>query len=95
MKFVSVRELRLKPGEVWKAAKVEKDLVITANGRPIAILTGVDESTFEEELATIQRARALTALDRLHRESVQKGTHAMSEKEIQDEIDEARRGNQP
>ncbi len=95
MKFVSVRELRLKPGEVWKAAKLEKDLVITANGRPIAILTGVDESTFEEELATIQRARALTALDRLHRESVQKDTHAMSEKEIQDEIDEARRGNQP
>jgi len=95
MKFVSVRELRLKPGEVWKAAKLEKDLVITANGRPIAILTGVDENTFEEELATIQRARALTALDRLHRGSVQKGTHAMSETEIQDEIDEARRGNQP
>ena len=91
MKFVSVRELRLKPGEVWKAAKVEKDLVITANGRPIAILTGVDENTFEQELATIQRARALTALDRLHSKSVQKGTHTMSEKEIQIEIDETRR----
>ena len=93
MKFVSVRELRLKPGEVWKAAKVEKDLVITANGRPIAILTGVNEDTFEQELATIQRARALTALDRLHKESVQKGKHRMSEKEIQVEIDKVRRGN--
>ena len=94
MKFVSVRELRLKPGAVWKAAKIEKDLVITANGRPIAILTGVDESTFEEELVAIQRARALTALDRLHRKSVQKGTHAMSAEEIQVEIDEVRRGNE-
>jgi prevent-host-death family protein len=94
MKFVSVRELRLKPGEVWKAAKVEKDLVITANGRPIAILTGVNEDTFEQELATIQRARALTALDRLHQESVKKGKHKMSEKEIQVEIDQVRRGNQ-
>ena len=93
MKFVSVRELRLKPGEVWKAAKVEKDLVITANGRPIAILTGVNEDTFEQELATIQRARALTALDRLHKESVQKGKHRMSKKEIQVQIDEVRRGN--
>ena len=93
MKFVSVRELRLKPGEVWKTAKVEKDLVITANGRPIAILTGVNEDTFEQELATIQRARALTALDRLHKESVQKGKHRMSGKEIQVEIDEVRRGN--
>jgi antitoxin (DNA-binding transcriptional repressor) of toxin-antitoxin stability system len=88
MKFVSVRELRLKPGDVWKA------VVITANGRPIAILTGVDENTFEQELATIQRARALTALDRLHRKSVQKGTHTMSEKEIQAEIDDVRRGSQ-
>ena len=95
MKFVSVRELRLKPGEVWKAAKVEKDLVITANGRPIAILTGVNEDTFEQELATIQRARALTALDRLHRISVKKGKHKMSAKEIQVEIDEVRKGNQP
>jgi antitoxin (DNA-binding transcriptional repressor) of toxin-antitoxin stability system len=94
MKFVSVRELRLKPGAVWKAAKVEKDLVITANGRPIAILTGVNEDTFEQELATIQRARALTALDRLHKESVKKGKHRMYEKEIQVEIDEVRRGNQ-
>ena len=93
MKFVSVRELRLKPGDVWKAAKVEKDLVITANGRPIAILTGVNEDTFEQELAVIQRARALTALDRLHRDSVQKGKHRMSEKDIQVEIDEVRRGN--
>jgi prevent-host-death family protein len=95
MKFVSVRELRLKPAEVWKAAKAEKDLVITANGRPIAILTGVDENTFEQELATIQRARALTALDRLHKKSVENGTHTTSEKEIQAEIDEVRRGNQP
>ncbi len=94
MKFISVRELRLKPGEVWKAAKVEKDLVITANGRPIAILTGVNEDTFEQELASIQRARVLTALDRLHKESVQKGKHRMSEKEIRVEIDEVRRGNQ-
>ena len=95
MKFVSVRELRLKPGEVWKAAKVEKDLVITANGRPIAILTGVDENTFEQELATIQRVRALTALDRLHKNSVENGTHTISEKEIQVEIDKARRESQP
>ena len=93
MKFVSVRELRLKPGEVWKAAKLEKDLVITANGRPIAILTGVNEDTFEQELATIQRARALTALDRLHRDSVKKGKHKMSAKEIQVEIGEVRRGD--
>ena len=93
MKFVSVRELRLKPGEVWKAAKAEKDLIITANGRPVAILTGVNEDTFEQELAVIQRARALSAFDRLHRESTQKGLQKLSDKEIQTEIDAVRKGS--
>jgi prevent-host-death family protein len=93
MKFLSVRDLRLRPGEIWKAAKHEKDLVLTSNGRPIAIITGVDEDTFEEELEAIQRARALRALDAIHRESVAKGTHRMTEKEIQTEIDAVRKRN--
>jgi len=92
MKFVSVRDLRLKPGDVWKATKSEKDLVVTANGRPIAILTGVTEETFEEELAVIQKARALKALDWLHKNSVMKVKHKISDKEIQAEIDIVRKG---
>ena len=92
MKFVSVRDLRLKPGDVWKLAKREKDLIITANGRPKAILTGVDEDTFEEELDVIQRARALKALDSIHRDSVTKGTNRISNEEIRSEIDAVREG---
>ncbi|HXV60426.1 MAG TPA: type II toxin-antitoxin system prevent-host-death family antitoxin [Vicinamibacteria bacterium] len=91
MKFVSVRELRLRPGEVWKLAKRERDIVITANGRPIAILTGVDEGTFEDELDAIERARALRALDKIQRESVRKGTDKITEGEIEKEIGALRR----
>ena len=93
MKFVSVRELRLRPGEVWKLAKQEKDLIITANGRPVAILTGVDEKTFENELDAIQRSRALLALDALQRESVRKGTDMITDEQIQLEIDKARKAS--
>ncbi|MEC4675917.1 MAG: type II toxin-antitoxin system prevent-host-death family antitoxin [Nitrospirota bacterium] len=92
MKFITVRDLRLNPGQVWKAARKEKDLVITANGRPVAILTGVTEDTLEEELEVIQRARALRALDTLHRDSVKKGTHRLTGEEIQREIDSVRKG---
>ena len=60
MKFVSVRDLRLKPGDIWKLAKQEKDLIITSNGRPVAILTGVNEETFSEELDAIQRVEMST-----------------------------------
>lgn len=92
MKFISVRDLRLKPGEVWKLAKQEKELVITSNGRPIAILTGIDEGSFEEELDIMQRARALAALDTIHRESVMRGTHRMTDQDIQSEINAVRKG---
>ena len=92
MKFISVRELRLKPGEVWKLAKQEKDLVITSNGRPIAILTGINEESFEEELDIMQRARALKALDTIHKNSVMKGTHRITDQEIQLEINAVRKG---
>ena len=92
MKFISVRDLRLKPGEVWKLAKQEKDLVITSNGRPIAILTGIDEESFEEELDIMQRARALKALDTIHKNSVRKGTHRITDQEIQLEIATVRKG---
>jgi len=91
MKFVSVRDLRLKPGEVWKLSKKEKEIIITANGRPVAILIGTSENSFEEELETIQRARALRALESIHKESVMKGTDRMSNQEIQGEIDAVRK----
>jgi len=92
MKFVSVRELRLNPAKVWKLARQEKDLVVTANGRPVAILTGTDEESFEEEMEVIRRARALRALESLQAESVGRGTHLLSLKEIDSEIRAARKG---
>lgn len=92
MKFVSVRDIRLKPGEVWKLSKKEKELIITSNGRPVAILIGTNEDSFEEELETIQRARALRALDAIHRKSILKGTARISNKEIDKEISAVRKG---
>jgi len=94
MKFVSVRDLRLKPGQVWELAKQEKDVIITSNGRPVAILTGVDEDTVGDELEAIQRARALKALDSIHKASVSKGTNRITADEIQIEIDAVRKGQE-
>jgi len=86
MKFVSVRDLRLKPGQVWKMAKEERDIVLTVNGRPVAILTGVDEDSFEAEVEAIRRARALQALESLQHDSLKKGTHRITAGKIEAEI---------
>jgi len=91
MKFITSRDLRLKPGDVWKLAQKEEDLVITSNGRPVALLTGVTEDTLDAELDVIQRARALRALDEIHKDSVLKGIDQMGFKEIESEIAQVRR----
>ena len=92
MKFVTVRDLRLTPGKVWELARREKRIVLTANGRPMAILTGVDENSLEEDLVGIERGQALVALDRIHQDSLKRGTDRISQKEIEVEIDSVRGG---
>ncbi len=91
MKFVPAEEMGLTPKKIWQTTDSDPEIVITTNGRPIAILTGVDETTFEQEIEAIRRARALRALDLIHKESVEKGTHLLSEEEIQAEIDSVRK----
>jgi len=92
MKFVTIRDLRLKPGNVWKMAQQEKDLILTSNGRPVAILTGINEDNLEEELQAIRKARVLQNLERVHRDADIKGLSKISDNEIQAEIDSVRKG---
>lgn len=60
MRFVSVRELRGRSAAIWKELAKEKDLVITSNGKPIALLSATSEENLEESLVAVRRARALT-----------------------------------
>jgi prevent-host-death family protein len=90
MKFISVRDLRLKPGDVWKELKTNKDIVITSNGKPIAILNPVNDSNLESSIAALKRSRALLALDEIQREAVSKGFDKLTDVEIEEEIKTAR-----
>lgn len=92
MRFVPVREIH---NNFLKSTPPEEDLVLTARGRPIAILTIVNENNFEKELEAIKRSRALRALDRIHKDSVKKGTHKITDKEIQAEIRAVRKEKKP
>ena len=86
MKFISVRDLRGKSAEVWKDLPAEREVVVTSNGRPIAILSAVNESNLEESLSAIRQARAAEAVMRLQRRSVERGTDGITMKEIDAEI---------
>ncbi len=91
MRFVSIRDLREKSGEVWKTLPGEGEMVITSNGRPIAILAAVNESNLEESLSAFRRARAVQAVAGLRRRSVERGTDRITKEEIDAEIRAVRR----
>ncbi len=86
MKFLSVRDLRGKSAEVWKDLPNEREMVITSNGRPIAILAAINESNLEESLAAFRQARAIEAVASLQRQSADKGTDKITMDEIDAEI---------
>ncbi len=86
MKFITVRDLRGHPGEVWDQLARERDLILTSNGKPVAILSAVSEDNLEESLVAVRRARAVAAVERMQSQSVTIGMNNVSTGEIQDEI---------
>ncbi len=91
MRFISVRDLRGRPAEVWRWLSDEQDMVITSNGKPIAILSAVSEDTVEESFAAIHRARAIEAVSSTQQRSVKFGLDRMGEDEINKEISAVRK----
>ena len=91
MKFLSVRDLRGKSGDVWRNLPVVREMVVTSNGRPVAILSAVDESNLEESLGAIRQARASAALARLQREAVTHGLDRLAPDDVNAEIRAVRR----
>jgi len=94
MRFVSVRDLRSKGRRLWEELGSEEQLVVTSNGRPIALLTGVNEENFENTLGDLRRARALRAVEEMQRASLEVGRDKMTDQQIDAEIQAARKARQ-
>ncbi len=86
MKFLSVRDLKTKSSQVWKDLPEQKDMVITSNGRPIAILSSINENNLEQVLSAFRQARAIEAVTSIQYDSVRKGTDKITPEEINNEI---------
>ena len=91
MKFISVRDLRGRSGQVWNQLARERDLVLTSNGKPMAILSAVSEGELEQSLAAIRRARAVAAVEKMQSRSLAAGMDKLSLDEINAEIRAARK----
>jgi antitoxin (DNA-binding transcriptional repressor) of toxin-antitoxin stability system len=85
MRFISVRDLSTKPREIWSKIK-DEDVVITSNGKPIALLSGVTEETLEKTVRSIRRSRALIALEEMQKKSIELGLDKLTDSQIESEI---------
>ncbi|HLI63276.1 MAG TPA: hypothetical protein VKV05_07735 [Terriglobales bacterium] len=94
MKFLSTRELRNRPGYVRNLARKD-DLVLTASGKPIALLVGIEEDELEDATRAIRQARAQLALSRLRRQAARRGADRLSDRAIRAEIRAVRSRRKP
>lgn len=91
MQFITVRELSTKPREVWEKIRKE-EVVITSNGKPVGLLSGVTEETLEKALQAIRRSRAMMALEEMQQQSLDQGLDQLTGPEMETEIKAARKG---
>ena len=93
MKFVTVRDFRTSPASIWKKLPIERELVITNNGKPIALLTPLTDETLEDTVSAVRKARAINAMRRMQEVSLSLGNNKMTLEEINTIIKETRGKN--
>ena len=90
MKFVTVRDFRTSPASIWKKLPSERELIITNNGKPIALLTPLNDETLEDTVSAVRKAKAINAVRKMQEISVSLGTDKMTPEEINTIIKDAR-----
>ncbi len=73
MKTVTIRDFRTRPRQVREALGEAGDAVLTANGRPVAVLVPTNAATLDQTLELLRRARGLEALRALRQDSRARG----------------------
>jgi antitoxin (DNA-binding transcriptional repressor) of toxin-antitoxin stability system len=91
MKFITIRDLRSNTARLRRELQAENEIIVTANGRPFAVMTPVQPDNVEEEVRAIRRARGLAALDRIQAKAKAQGLDKMTMEEIDAVVAETRR----
>lgn len=86
MKFMSIRDLRNESGLIQRTV-AEENVTLTSNGKPFALVIGLDEIEDPVELDRIVRqARAQWAVSRMRKRAQEAGLDRLTPEEIDAEI---------
>jgi len=91
MKFVNIRELRQNTGKLKATLKKSGKIVLTSNGKPIALVTPVTEESMEDELMALRKAELYMALERVRDKAKARGLDKLSIPEIDRIIQKSRK----
>jgi antitoxin (DNA-binding transcriptional repressor) of toxin-antitoxin stability system len=95
MKLIAIQDLK-QPRRLKERLLAEKELLLTSDGRPVAVLVNVAASEDPETMIqSIRDARSRLALSRVRESAARSGTDRLSLAEINREITAARKGRQP
>ena len=91
MTFITARDLRLNPASVWSKLKKDDSVVVTLNGRPVAVISGVTPDALEEYLLLLKRLKAQMAVSKLRQASVKAGLSKTTAADVDREIKASRK----
>ena len=90
MKFISSRELSIKPAEVYKELAKSGKLIVNHNGKPRALMLSIDEDSFEGLLAAVNKALAEFHVSHIREGAKRKGLDKLTNAEIEGVIKKTR-----
>lgn len=90
MDFYTIRELRTTSRRLWDDLSENGEVVITNNGKPTALMIGLDDWDMDDAIAAIRQAQVMRAVNRMRQQSVRGNLDKMTEEEIEEEIRKAR-----
>ena len=95
MSTISVSDLKKRPAGQWLPSAGQDDVIVTAEGRPVAVLLRTDAESLAPTLAALRSVRALQAQAALQKAAVANGTDQLAQSDIDAEIAAARRARHP
>jgi antitoxin (DNA-binding transcriptional repressor) of toxin-antitoxin stability system len=90
MRFIAVRDFRASSASIWRDLPEEKEMVITNNGKPIALLAPITDKTLEDTLSAFRRAKAINAVKKMQEISISLGNDKLTLDDINGIIKDVR-----
>lgn len=89
-KWLASREFSAHPGRALAAVARAGRVLLTANGKPKAIMIPTSEATFSSDLEMLDRVALTRVVEAIRANSVRQGTDALAMDDIDAEIAAAR-----